>query len=135
MVGENGTVPFDVGFNPRINSPMPPQNNLFIFVPHWRDAEIIRQTADQVARQCCSAVSDCVRQLAVEMGPDMLRGYIRAYAVGFVADEVNSISPPPEAQNGFQSKVTAAAIEQLIELVIDDLFKSRPDSGNVAEAA
>jgi hypothetical protein len=101
-------------------------NRLFDFLPGWKNTEVVRQLAARLAQQCRAVVLDCVRQQATAMTLDKLRGYIRAYATTFVSAALVAGDANCELPNGSRSKVISAAVDQLIDLVIDDLQNENP---------
>ena len=110
-------------------------NRLFAFLLQRQDARLVEQLAEQIARHCRTALSDSVRQNAIGMTPDMLRGYVRAYATGCVAAALETASIPPEMADDFRLRVLAAATEQVVGLVVADLLNVQPVVRSLAAAA
>jgi len=108
---------------------------LFAFLLERQDARLIEQLAEQIAQHCRTALYDSVRQNAVGMTADMLRGYLRAYATGLVAAAPETSSIPPEMADDFRPRVLAAATEQVVDLVVTDLLNARPVAKTLAAAA
>jgi len=108
---------------------------LFGFLLQRQDARLVEQLAEQIAQHCRTALSDSVRQKAFGMTPDMLRGYVRAFATGLVAGALETASIPPEMADDFRPRVLAAAIEQVVDLVVADLLNVQPVVRSLAAAA
>jgi hypothetical protein len=111
------------------------ENRLFDFLPMWRDTETVRRLAAKLAQQCRAVVLDCVRQQAATMTADMLRGYIRAYATSFASAALDSGVDAVNISAGARPKIIAAAVDQLIDLVIGDLQVAFPESEIFSAAA
>ena len=110
-------------------------NRLLAFLLERQDARLVEQLAEQTAQQCRTALYDSVRKDAIGMTPEMLRGYVRAYAAGFVATELAKAPIPPEMADDFRPRVAAAAVEHLVDLVVADLLHAQPGARTLAAAA
>jgi hypothetical protein len=108
-----------------------PRRWLTLFRP--RHEEVVAQLAGEIARRCRHAVRERVSKSASGMSHEMLYGYVRAHAVGCVASEINALTARFPTGDGLRLRITAAAIDRLIELVLKDL--PQQDSCQVVRAA
>jgi hypothetical protein len=92
----------------------------------WVEAPLVKQAAGEVARECRLEVLDHIRARTWGMTSARVRGYIRAVAPQFVAAEVDAVLSWRRAGSHLRPYVIAEAIEQLIDLVVDDVRHARP---------
>ena len=96
---------------------------------------LVEQLAGQIAQQCRPAVWECVQQKALGMSLPMARGYIHAFATGFVVAEVELAQSHAALPSDLRERVIDTASARLVEMVVDDLLAARSTREPLAAAA
>ncbi|MEI8374155.1 MAG: hypothetical protein WCJ35_15130 [Planctomycetota bacterium] len=109
-------------------TPNPPAEGILDRLFAWLDLSLVRQAAGELARECHVAVWEVTCEKARGMSRGEARGYIRAFAPEFLLKEVDSVLQRRRVRESLRQRILAEATEQLVELVIKDVYrtKSRP---------
>jgi hypothetical protein len=110
-------------------------DRLFDSILQWINAPLVRQAAGEVARECRTAVLDHVYPRTRAMSRAQVRGYVRAWAPAFVLEEVDAVLSRRRTGIHLRQQVGAEAVEQLIDMVVDDVFRSQPPRATRAARA
>jgi hypothetical protein len=92
----------------------------------WLDARLVKQAAGEVARECRAALAARAVSSIGHTGAPQCRGYLRALAPVFVVREIDAVLSRRRISRSLRAAVFAEAIEQAIELVVDDIACARP---------
>jgi hypothetical protein len=101
----------------------------------WIDMPLVRQAAGEVARECRVAVCNHVYGPTRGMSRAQVRGYVRAAAPGFVVGEVDAVLNRRRVGLYLRRQVAVESVEQLIDMVVDDVFRAHPKHTVRAKAA
>ncbi|MGO9107990.1 MAG: hypothetical protein ACLP9L_02045 [Thermoguttaceae bacterium] len=104
----------------------PPAENLLDRLFAWLDISLVRQAAGELARECHTAVWETTWEKAHGMSRDEARGYIRAFAPEFLVKEVDLVLQRRRVRESLRLRILAEATEQLVELVIKDIHRTKP---------
>lgn len=91
----------------------------------WLDMSLVRQAAGELARECHTAVCDATFEKTRGMSRAEARGYIRAYAPEFLLKEVDLVLQRRRVGESLRQQILAEATEQLLELVVKDVSRTR----------
>jgi len=91
----------------------------------WLDISLVRQAAGELARECHIAVWQATCEAARGMSRDEARGYIRAYAPHFLDQEVDVVLQRRRVRDSLRQRILAEAVDQVVDLVIKDLYRTR----------
>ena len=103
----------------------PPTEGLLDRLFAWLDISLVRQAAGELARECHVAVCESLSEKARGMSRDEARGYIRAYAPEFLGREVDLVLQRRRVRVSLRQRILAEAAEQLVELVVKDVHRTR----------
>ena len=103
----------------------PSAENLLDRLFAWLDISLVRQAAGELARECHTAVWEVTCEKARGMSRDEARGYIRAYAPEFLLKEVDLVLQRRRVRESLRQRILAEATEQLIELVVKDVYRTK----------
>ena len=112
----------------------PPSEGFLDQLFAWLDVSLVRQAAGELARECHAAVWDVTYEKARGMSRDEARGYIRAFAPEFLLKEIDLVLQRRRVRGSLRQRIVAEATEQLVELVVKDVYrtKSRRLAGRAA---
>jgi hypothetical protein len=99
------------------------------FLSHWlpwQKTRLVQQVAGEVARQCRASLWQYLGHKTTMMSISEIRGYVRAHAIGFVGNEVDRACLRRRIGLSLRAQVAAAAVEQLITMVIHDVLCEQP---------
>ncbi|MGA2259265.1 MAG: hypothetical protein ABSG53_31720 [Thermoguttaceae bacterium] len=115
-------------------TPNLPSDGLLDRLFAWLDISLVRQAAGELARECHTAVWEATYEKARGMSRDEARGYIRAFAPEVLLKEVDLVLQRRRVGESLRYQILAEATEQLVELVVKDVyrFKSRRSIGRAA---
>ena len=85
----------------------------------------MRQAGGELARECHAAVWEVTCEKARGMSRDEARGYIRAFAPEFLGKEVDLVLQRRRVRESLRQRILAEATEQLVELVVKDIYRTR----------
>jgi hypothetical protein len=91
----------------------------------WLDTSLVRQAGGELARECHTAVWELTSEKARGMSRDEARGYIRAFAPDFLLKEVDLVLQRRRVREALRQQILAEATEQLVELVVKDVYRSK----------
>jgi hypothetical protein len=91
----------------------------------WLDISLVRQAAGELARECHTAVWEVTNEKARGMTRDAARGYVRAFAPEFLHREVDLVLQRRRVGESLRQQIVAEATEQLVELVVKDVYRTR----------
>jgi hypothetical protein len=91
----------------------------------WLDVSLVRQAAGELARECQAAVLEVCCDKARAMSREEARGYIRAYAPEFLEKEVDLVLQRRRVRDSLRQRILVEAADQLVELVIKDIYRTR----------
>jgi hypothetical protein len=106
---------------PRIAPPEGVLDRLFV----WLDNSLVRQTAGELARECYIALGEATCERAREMSRDEARELIRAFAPEFLVREVDQVLQRRRVRESLRLRILAEATDQVVELVLKDVIRSR----------
>ncbi len=91
----------------------------------WLDLSLVRQAGGELARECHTAVWEVTYEKARGMSRDEARGYIRAFAPEFLQKEVDLVLQRRRVRESLRQRILAEAAEQLVDLVLKDVNRTR----------
>ena len=109
----------------RTRRPNPPAEGVLDRLFVWLDMSLVRQAAGELARECHTAVCDATFEKTRGMSRAEARGYIRAYAPEFLLKEVDLVLQRRRVGESLRQQILAEATEQLVELVVKDVSRTR----------
>lgn len=106
-------------------TPNPPPEGLLDRLFAWFDLSLVRQAGGELARECHTAVWEVSCEKARGMSRDEARGYIRAFAPEFLLKEVDLVLQRRRVRESLRQRILAEATEQLVELVLKDVYRTK----------
>jgi len=92
----------------------------------WLDNSLVRQAAGELARECHVALGEVTCEQARNMSREDAREYIRAAAPEFLVREVDFVLQRRRVRESLRLRIMADAMEQVVELVLKDLARTKP---------
>lgn len=105
--------------------PNSPTEGIFDRLFAWLDLSLVRQAAGELARECHAAVCEATSEKARGMSRAEARGYIRAFAPEFLQREVDLVLQRRRVRESLRQRILADATEQLVDLVVKDIHRTR----------
>jgi hypothetical protein len=102
-----------------MNSTATTNTLLMSFFP-WHQTRLIEQAGGEVARECRADLWNRVRCRAMSMSTPEIRGYVRAYAVGCAANQVDQVLNRWCLKPALRLQVLASGVEQLVSMAVRD---------------
>jgi hypothetical protein len=102
--------------------------SLLSFLSPWHNAHVVEQMAGEVARQCGACLGRRVYQRTENMSIAEIRGYVSAIAAGCVDGEVSQAISHRRLKPAMRSRVTNAAVDQLVHMVAHDVLAFEPQA-------
>jgi hypothetical protein len=99
-----------------------PTNGVLQFLFPWRQAHFVKQAAGDVVQQCRADLWQRVDRRTANMSLSEIRGYARALAAGFVADQLDHSLCCHGLKPALRSRVADAAVDQLIGMVVHGIL-------------
>jgi hypothetical protein len=96
------------------------------FLSPWRQGNLAAQAGGQLARQCQADVWRRVGRQLDGMSIAEVRGYVRAVAAEYAAEEVDRILDPRNFSPRLREKVLASGIDQIVHRTICDVLGELP---------
>ena len=106
-------------------SPNSTAANIFDRLFAWLDSSLVRQAAGELARECHNAVWEATYENTHGMSRNEGRGYIRAFAPEFLAREIDLVMQRRRARESLRPRILMEAADQLVELVIEDVWRTK----------
>jgi hypothetical protein len=106
-------------------TPKPPVEGVLDRLFAWLDLSLVRQAAGELARECHVAVCEATCETARHMSREEARGYIRAFAPEFLEKEVDLVLQRRRVRDSLRQRIMTDAADQLVELVIKDIYRTR----------
>jgi hypothetical protein len=102
--------------------PMSLIQQIFQFLFSWRNSSRVEQIAGEAARECQADLWHSVYPRTVNMNPAEIRGYVRAYAVGYLTTQVDCAVSQYHLQPALKKQILGSAIDQLVSLVSHEVL-------------
>jgi hypothetical protein len=97
-------------------------SGFFSLLLPWHNRQLVEQVGGEVARECRADIWQRGYRCTGSMSIAAIRGYVRAQAGGCVRSKVDQIASHHGLKPALRARVTDAAIEQLVGMVLHDFL-------------
>ena len=103
-------------------------NHLLTIFSPWSQLRLVEQAGGEVARECRADLWQHIRRQVAGMSAPEIRGYARAWAVGFTDVEVDQVLSRRSLKPSLRVRVLASGVDQLVSMAVRDALSDESPS-------